>query len=205
MGEVLVSEPPSGVDRADRITWRRLTGEDFPRLASWLGHPHVHRWWHHDSSAEAVERDFGPTARGEEPAEDLLVHLDGRAIGLVQRARLGDYPAYLSEITSVVPVPRNSVTLDYLIGSEADTGQGIGTDVIRALVRATFLDYADAAAVVVAVVAANTASWRALEKAGFQRVGAGPMEPDNPIDDARHYVYRIDRPAGRAGAAPGGG
>ncbi|MFC0526646.1 hypothetical protein [Phytohabitans kaempferiae] len=43
------------------------------------------------------------------------------------------------------------------------------------------------------MVAGNVASWRALEKAGFTRIGAGPIEPDNPADDPSHYVYRLDR------------
>jgi aminoglycoside 6'-N-acetyltransferase len=38
------------------------------------------------------------------------------------------------------------------------------------------------------------ASWRALEKAGLKRVAEGPMSPDNPIDDALRYIYRVDRP-----------
>jgi aminoglycoside 6'-N-acetyltransferase len=46
----------------------------------------------------------------------------------------------------------------------------------------------------VSVVAANVASWRALEKAGFRRVAAGELEPDNPVDDPQHYMLRIDRP-----------
>ena len=46
-----------------------------------------------------------------------------------------------------------------------------------------------------AVAAANVASWRVLEKAGLRRLAAGPMEPENPLDDPLHYVYRIDRPA----------
>ena len=46
----------------------------------------------------------------------------------------------------------------------------------------------------VSVVAANVASWRALEKAGLQRIAEGVMIPDNPADDPLHYVYRIDRP-----------
>jgi aminoglycoside 6'-N-acetyltransferase len=45
------------------------------------------------------------------------------------------------------------------------------------------------------VVAANTASWRALEKAGFRRVASGDLPPDNPVDDPLHHVLRIDRPA----------
>lgn len=42
------------------ITWRRLTEDDFPLLISWLEQPHVARWWNHETSIEAVRRDFGP-------------------------------------------------------------------------------------------------------------------------------------------------
>jgi hypothetical protein len=48
------------------------------------------------------------------------------------------------------------------------------------------------------------ASWRALEKAGLKRVAEGPMSPDNPIDDALHYIYRVDRPGAAGGLAPVG-
>ncbi|WP_345982866.1 GNAT family N-acetyltransferase [Streptomyces sp. DSS69] len=59
------------------ITWRRLTEDDFPLLISWLERPHVARWWNHETSVEAVRRDFGPAVRGEEPSEEPLAHLDG--------------------------------------------------------------------------------------------------------------------------------
>jgi len=68
---------------------------------------------------------------------------------------------------------------------------------IAAAVEDTWNSYPDAPAVLVAVVAANVASWRALEKAGLKRVAEGPMSPDNPIDDALHYIYRVDRPGAR--------
>ncbi len=43
------------------------------------------------------------------------------------------------------------------------------------------------------VHAENRASWRVLERAGFRRVVAGYMTPDNPIDTAHHFIYRLDR------------
>ncbi|MEH3154670.1 MAG: hypothetical protein PGN29_04760 [Gordonia paraffinivorans] len=42
-------------------------------------------------------------------------------------------------------------------------------------------------------VAANGASWRALEKAGFTIVASGDIPPDNPADDPRHHVLRRTR------------
>ncbi|WP_433010003.1 GNAT family N-acetyltransferase [Kribbella sp. CA-294648] len=175
-------------------TFRRLTRADFPLLADWLANPHVARWWNHETTPEALERDFGTAADGGEPSEDLLVLQDGKPIGLVQRSKLADYPEYLTEFQALTEVPAEAATIDYLIGESADTNRGVGTAMIAALVAETWTNYRDTDAIIVAVVAGNRPSWRALERAGFHRVAEGPMEPDNPIDDPLHYVYRIDRP-----------
>ncbi|MFF5264301.1 GNAT family N-acetyltransferase [Actinomadura viridis] len=175
------------------FTWRRLAEEDFPLLGRWLDRPHVARWWHHETSAEAVARDFGPAARGEDPSEDLLVFADGRPFGLVQRCRLGDYPEYLAELAAVVDVPDGAMTIDYLIGDADRVGLGLGPRMIRAILDGLWADHPSATCVIVPVPVANRASWRALEKAGLVRVAEGELEPDNPIDDRAHYLYRIDR------------
>ena len=48
------------MSRADApITLRRLLRADFAMLSRWLGEPHVARWWTHETSQEAIERDFG--------------------------------------------------------------------------------------------------------------------------------------------------
>ncbi|TDC70776.1 GNAT family N-acetyltransferase [Streptomyces hainanensis] len=176
------------------FTFRRLAESDFPLLGGWLARPRVARWWHHETTPEAVARDFGPAARGEEPSDDLLALYDGRPAGLVQRCAFADYPEYRAELAAVVPVPVDAVTLDYLIGEPDLLGRGLGPVMIRAALERTWLERPDASCVLVPVVAANRASWRALERAGLRRVGEGELTPDNPIDDRAHYVYRIDRP-----------
>ncbi|UNT00293.1 acetyltransferase [Streptomyces tubbatahanensis] len=176
------------------ITWRRVGERDFPLLRMWLRQPHVKRWWNHETTAEAVARDFGPAARGEEPSEDLLAFLEDRPVGLVQRARLLDYPEYLAELAGIVPVPDEAMTIDYLIGDPRQTGQGIGTAVIRSVLARTWAAHPAAPCVLVPVVAANRPSWRALERAGLRRVATGDLEPDNPVDAPAHYLYRVDRP-----------
>ncbi|WP_395107955.1 GNAT family N-acetyltransferase [Actinomadura sp. SCN-SB] len=185
----------SPVDNAMTITWRRLAEPDFPLLSRWLAEPHVARWWNHETSIEAVTRDFLPAARGEEPSEDLLAFLDGSPFAFVQRCRLRDFPEYVTELAAVMDVPEGGMTIDYLIGDRGLTGRGLGPALIRAVVAETWERYPDATAIIVPVPAANRASWRALEKAGLRRVAEGELEPDNPIDDRSHYVYRIDRPA----------
>ncbi|WP_214415974.1 GNAT family N-acetyltransferase [Sphaerisporangium fuscum] len=176
------------------ITFRRLGETDFPLLRGWLEQPHVARWWNHETSPEAVRRDFGPAARGEEPSEDFLTLLDGLPVGLIQRCRLADYPAYAADLTPIVEVPAGAMSVDYLIGDPGRVGRGLGPRMIASMVTRTWSDHPDATCLLVPVVAANRASWRALEKAGFRRVGEGELEPDNPIDAPLHYVYRVDRP-----------
>ncbi len=176
------------------LTWRPLVATDLPLLARWLRDPQVARWWNHEHTDEAVERDFGASVRGEEPGEDLVVSLDGHLVGLVQRSVISDYPQDLAEFSALVEVPDGAVELDYLIGDAAQRGRGVGSRIIAMAVDRTWRDHPTTPAVMVAVVAANIASWRALEKAGLRRIGEGPMEPENPVDDPLHYVYRVDRP-----------
>ena len=175
------------------LHWRRLAADDLPLLARWLADPIVARWWNHDSTMEAVERDFGASVRGEEAGEDLVVSLDGRPVGLVQRSLIDDYPEDMAEFAALVEVPEGAVELDYLIGEPALRGRGLGSRMIAALVRDTWRCRPETPVILVAVVAANTVSWRALEKAGLRRIAEGPMTPENPADGALHYVYRVDR------------
>ena len=175
------------------LHWRRLAAGDLQLLARWLADPVVARWWNHDSTVEGVERDFGASVRGEEPGEDLVVSLDGRPVGLVQRSVIHDYPEDLAEFAGLVDVPEGAVELDYLIGEPALRGRGLGPRMIAALVQDTWASRPAATAILVAVVAANAASWRALEKAGLRRIAEGPMTPENPTDGSLHYVYRAER------------
>ncbi len=188
--ETMVRMPPTPTGE---LTWRPLAADDLPLLGRWLADPAVARWWNHDSSPEGVERDFGASVRGEEAGEDLVVLLDRRPVGLVQRAVIADYPDDLAEFAALVDVPDGAVELDYLIGEADLRGRGLGPRIIAALVDDTWRTRPATSTVLVPVVAANVASWRALEKAGLRRVAEGPMEPDNPVDDPLHYIYRVDR------------
>ena len=201
MTEVAGEAPgATGVPVADarrvegNVTLRPLTADDLALLASWLAEPGVARWWHHDASTAGVERDFGPSVRGEEPGEDLMVLLDDRPVGLLQRSRIADYPEELAEFADLVDLPDEAVELDYLIGDPALRGRGLGSRLIAAAVADTWDRWPRTTAILVAVVAANVASWRAVEKAGLRRIAEGAMAPDNPVDDPLHFIYRVDRP-----------
>jgi len=124
----------------------------------------------------------------------LRTLLAGRPVGLLQRARIRDYPEDLTELVELVDVPEDAYGLDYLIGEPALRGRGLGSRFLARAVERTWQDHPGAGCVLVPVSAANTASWRALEKAGLRRVATGELTPDNPVDDRLHHVYRVDRP-----------
>jgi aminoglycoside 6'-N-acetyltransferase len=178
------------------FSFRRVTRDDFPLLARWLAEPHVKRWWNHDHSPDAVERDFGQSADGAEPSEDHLALLDGRPVGLIQYSRFADYPEYIDELIGLLEVPDESVTIDYFVGEPDLIGIGIGSAMIREFVARIWRVNPLAPCVIVAVNSANEASWRALLRADFRLVARGELEPDNPIDDRMHEILQIDRPAG---------
>ena len=174
------------------ITFVRLQRADFPLLSKWLSEPTVARWWDHETSPEALERDFGPEIDGAEPSEVFLAWTDGRPFGLIQRYKIADYPEYVEELSAICPQPPGAVSIDYLIG-EPDC-RGLGAAMIAAFVTDSWAAYPDAGAVVVAMHQANAASWRAVARAGFRRVAEGELNPDNPIDNRDHYLYQMDRP-----------
>lgn len=178
-----------------QIGFRRADRGDFALLARWLAEPYVARWWNHDYTPEAVERDFGPSADGDEPNEDHLVLLDGRPIGLIQYSRYTDYPEYVAELEPWLPVPEGAVSIDYLIGEPALVGRGIGSSMIAAFVERIWNADPAATCIIVPVCSANQASWRALQRAGFSFLTRGLLEPDNPIDDHMHEILGLDRPA----------
>jgi aminoglycoside 6'-N-acetyltransferase len=167
-------------------------------LGGWLAEPHVHRWWCQDYSSEAVEKDFGPIARGtdpaEEPGEDFIVTVDHKPIGLIQRSAYDQYPEDSDNLAKLVELPQGAYTVDYLIGAVEYTDRGIGPAMIAATVADLWTARPRATCVIVPVHEHNRASWRALEAAGFTRISRGELPPDNPMDNTDHVIYRTDRP-----------
>jgi aminoglycoside 6'-N-acetyltransferase len=177
-------------------TLRCLERDDLPMVAAWLGQGHVSRWWNHDTRPQGVERDFGPVVDGLDPAEVFIACADGSPFGLLQRYTFADNPEYLAELSRVLDVPTAALSMDYFVGEPGALRHGLGTAMLQVGIRSTWAKHPTAPAIVVPVAAANTASWRVLERAGFRRMAEGSLQPDNPIDDRKHYVYQIDRPTG---------
>jgi aminoglycoside 6'-N-acetyltransferase len=102
----------------------------------------------------------------------------------VQRYRLDDYPAW----STAVGIER-AAGIDYLIGVAELTGVGLGPLVVDLFTTLTFERYGHVEMVAVAVQQANRRSWRALEKAGYDRVFAGTIDSDDPSDAGPSYIF----------------
>ena len=176
------------------VTFRPLLRSDLRLLATWLAEPLVARWWNHEFTAEAVERDFGASIDGAEPTDVFVASADGVPFGLIQRYLIGAYPGYEAELAPVCVVPPGALSVDYLVGEPALRGRGLGAAMVAGLVERSWSSHPGSADVLVPVAAGNVASWRLLERAGFRRYAEGQLEPDNPVDSADHYVYRLRRP-----------
>jgi aminoglycoside 6'-N-acetyltransferase len=179
------------------VALRPLERSDLPLLTLWLGRPHVAQWWREPADLASVEARYGPMTDGSDPTDGFIVMSEGRPVGFMQRYLLDDNP----EWQRAVAVGIGSVAaagIDYLIGVETETGRGLGTQMIAALVVDCWTTLPDVQAVVVDVLQENRASWRALERAGFQRVWEGMLDSDDPSDDGPCFLYVSPRPGSAA-------
>ena len=166
------------------VVLRGLTRDDFGMLSDWLRDPLVHEWWHDDPEPAAIERQYGPSIDGSDPAVLRIGELAATPVGFVQWYRLADEPEYASEIAASLPVPDDAWSLDYLVGSAPHRNRGVGTALVRAAVAAI-----GARPIIVPVHAENIASEAVFRKAGFVLAAEADLEPDNPAHSRAHLVF----------------
>jgi aminoglycoside 6'-N-acetyltransferase len=171
---------------------RPLVWADLPMLAGWLGEPHVRRWWRDEPTDLAgVEAKYGACVTGDDPTELFVIETAVAPVGMIQCYLFSDEPQWSATLDAVVDVS-NVAGIDYLIGDPAAVGHGVGSAAVKACVSLLF-DRQPVVAVVVTVQQDNPASWRVLEKAGFERVWAGELDSPDPSDTGPEYVYRLSR------------
>lgn len=154
------------------LVFTPLEMDDLPLLHDWLNEPGVVRWWEgEDVSWDAVVRDYGPAST--EPVEHWIVRLGDRPVGWIQCYAAADFET--EEETRqwfAHGVRPDAASIDYLVGDPDLRGRGIGSAMIRAFVeQIVFGRHPAWSQVAVSPLAANVASCRALEKAGFTFVG----------------------------------
>ncbi len=161
---------------------RDATAADIPMLQQWQRNPHV-------IASGAVEWDWEamilpPGVAGQ---ENLIAEVDGRAIGylhIVDPAR--DAEGYWGDVGPGVRA------LDIWIGEEADTGRGLGSEMMRLGFARCFEDET-VSEILIDPLARNTAAHRFYERLGFEFV------EQRRFDDDVCSVYRLTRAAWRKG------
>ncbi len=153
------------------IHFRALADDDLPLLHRWLNQSAVVRWWEGiDVSWPGVLRRYGS---GHSPAIEHWIALrDGDPLGWAQcycAADVAEEEAYYWHSHLDL---RKTAGIDYLVGEPALRNRGTGSAMVSAFVRdVVFARHPEWACVAAAPFQANVASWRALEKAGFHRLG----------------------------------
>lgn len=135
-------------------------------MHEWLQRPHVLRWWRQGETYEEVLDSYSPAIDGHDPTDLYLVLLEGREIGFIETYLLVDYPAY----ASLIGVGEGTAGVDLLIADSALTGKGIGSEILRRFVSQIVFAAETTRSCVAGPEAANVASVRAFEKAGFRIV-----------------------------------
>lgn len=164
------------------ISFRSLQEDDLPTLVEWFDEPAIASWWNQPAELASVQAKYLPRIEGREATSMWIVEIDNEAAGLFQCYLHVDY----SEQDACVAIP-DAVGIDYLIGG-AHRGRGHGSAALRAFAAFALDRHSDAAVCVATPAQSNTASWRALERAGFARRGAC-QPPDEPVA----FIYALER------------
>ena len=171
------------------IHFRPLAEADLITVSDWLRSEHVRRWWQDPADLEAVRAKYMPRITGTEPTEVFVVSVADEPVGLIQRYRFTDYGTWAATVAGTDLAFPSAAGIDYLIGVEAHTGRGLGTEAIRLFTDQLFQDYSDVRTIVVTPQHANRGSRRALEKSGYTLAWVGRLDSDDPADEGDSAIY----------------
>jgi RimJ/RimL family protein N-acetyltransferase len=166
------------------LSFRAMEMGDLRLMHEWLQRPHIRRWWTNRTTYEQVVDSYSPAIQGEDPTDHYFVFLDGREIGFIETYLVMEYPEY----ASLIGVGEGTAGVDLFIADPALTGKGIGSEILRRFVSGIVFASETTRRCVAGPEAANVASVRAFEKAGFCLVR------DFVEDGNAHALLQLDRP-----------
>lgn len=153
--------------------FRPLAAADFPLLVRWLNAPHARPWSGGGASHESVATEYGPAVAGGARVSPFIVSVDGRAIGMAQWLRFGDFPE--AQRLYQIDDP-DTASCDVLIGEVDLAHRGLGAGLLQAfLARIVFAD-PRIGVCVTGPRPENAVAIRAYEKAGFRFLRALPED-----------------------------
>lgn len=152
------------------VHFDRLREDHLSLLHHWLNEPGVVRWWEGDDvSWDAVVRDYAVVP--DDSTEHWIASVSGTPVGWIQCWAATDGEEE-GAAAMALGVDATAAGIDYLVGDPMRRGRGLGSAMIRAFTAdVVFGRHPQWTQVFAAPYAANVASCRALEKAGFRFVG----------------------------------
>jgi AacA4 family aminoglycoside N(6')-acetyltransferase len=162
---------------APEVTLRLMTEDDLVMLHEWLNRPHLVEWWGGEEARPTlaeVQRDYAPRAMAAESVTPYIALLDGEPIGYAQSyVAMGSGGGWWEDETD--PGVRG---IDQSLANPEQLGKGLGTRLVRALVRHLFADPA-VTKIQTDPSPDNHRAIRCYEKAGFvaQKI---VVTPDGP-------------------------
>jgi RimJ/RimL family protein N-acetyltransferase len=175
------------------ISFRLMTRDDLPLVHEWHQRPHIVRWWTARTTFEETENHYLPTIEGTDPTDHYLALLDGEPLGMIQTYLVSDYP----DFAALIGEGEGAAGVDLFIGDEAQTGRGLGTEMLRRFVEEVVFARPETHVCVADPDIRNRASMRAFEKAGFQAI-RGFVDPE---DGQTHVLVRRARNQSESPAA----
>lgn len=167
------------------VTLRPLAEHDLPLLHAWLNRPHIVEWWGGERPTLAeVLAHYRPEVMAAERVTPYIAMRGDVPIGYAQSyVAMGSGGGWWENVTD--PGVRG---IDQSLADEALLNQGLGTQMVRALVDLLFRDPA-VTRIQTDPAPHNLRAIRCYEKAGFRAVRR-IVTPDGPA------LYMLqDRPA----------
>lgn len=159
------------------VTLRPLMAQDLPMLHGWLNRPHIVEWWGGDAmrpTLDEVLADYHPDALAAHGVTPYIAMRGDEPIGYAQSyVAMGSGDGWWEDITD--PGVRG---IDQSLANADQLGQGLGTQLVRALVARLFDDPA-VTAVQTDPAPHNARAIRCYEKAGFRQIRQ-ITTPDGP-------------------------
>lgn len=168
---------------------------DFALMLKWMTDPETMRWWDGMTQQYTMERVVAAYWRHvQEQVQPCMLEWRGVTVGYCQFCRVDaeSYEVPREEYERFVSPDEIVYGIDLFIGEIAVRNRGVGTQLLRTLMRALFIEYG-ADALLVDPKVHNARAIRCYEKCGFQRLFVAPQREeqdgsryDSLIMGARH-------------------
>lgn len=157
------------------VVLRPMAAHDLPMLHDWLNRPHIVAWWGGEQPTLAqVQAQYHPNVLAAERVTPWIGLLDGQPFAYAQSyVACGAGGGWWEDVTD--PGMRG---IDQSIADAALLGQGLGTQLVCALVASLFRD-PQVTAIQTDPAPGNARAIRCYEKAGFRRIREC-VTPDGP-------------------------